>query len=278
MQAGSEQGEVRLVNETAPAIDIDGINTCGRFGEVRENLRGVGWDCPYMITEWGVNGHWECPKTDFGMPIEQTSHEKALSFDERYTYIEEDRKYCIGSYAFLWGNKQETTSTWYGLFTAEGLSSEAVDAIQKRWGSEPKNHAPSLKSIRIDGNVASDNVYLIEGDTFDATAAVSDVDGDKLRYYWSIVPESTDKRSGGDAEAAPLPVMGSLKSTKDGSMRGRVPKVEGPYRLFLFVEDGKGQVGTANLPFFVIPRPESAKQARAIEFKEINLDIPQRKN
>ena len=75
--AGLDKSEVELIMSKAPDIDIYGINTYGDIGGVRKDLRLFGWDGAYMITEWGVNGHWECPKTNFGMPIEQTSHEKA---------------------------------------------------------------------------------------------------------------------------------------------------------------------------------------------------------
>jgi len=274
--AGLDESEVKLILEKAPDIDIYGINTYGDIGAVHENLKNFGWKGPYMITEWGVNGHWEYPKTDFGIPIEQTSHEKAISFNERYDFIENDKAQCIGSYAFLWGNKQETTSTWYGLFTPYGDPSEAVDVLQRRWGSEPRNHAPVLKTLQIGDELASDNIYLIEGDLIKALADVSDPDGDALKFSWSVLPESTDKKSGGDAENAPSEVTGAIKKRKDDWATFRVPSKEGPYRLFLFVRDGKGHAGTANVPFYVLPRPEEAEQAREIEFKKRELDIPAR--
>jgi len=274
--AGLDKAEVALIKEKAPAIDIYGINTYSGLEAVKRDLRNFGWDGPYMITEWGVNGHWECPKTNFGVPIEQTSHEKAESFTERYSYIQEDRKYCVGSYAFLWGHKQETTSTWYGLFTNEGLSSEAVDAIQRGWGTAPINCAPMLNKVEVASKQAKENIFLSAGETLLASCEATDQEGDKLIYHWSIVPESTDKKSGGDAEAAPLPVPGTIKRGKTPSVRLRVPRDEGPYRVFLLVKDGEGQVATANVPFYVIPRTENAEQARGIEFKTMGLDIPER--
>ena len=275
--AGLDKSEVELILEKAPDIDIYGVNTYGDIGNVNKNIRKFGWNGPYMITEWGVNGHWECPKTDFGVPIEQTSNQKANSFSERYEFIREDSMYCVGSYAFLWGNKQETTSTWYGLFTADGKSGEAVDVLQRKWGSEPKNRAPQLFSLTIEGKRADESVYLTSSNISEATVDVTDPDGDKLKYSWSVVPESTDIKSGGDAESAPLSIPGSIKKFSNGTVSFRVPKKEGPYRLFLFVDDGNGHAGTANIPFYVLPRSTNEEQARGVEFKIVELDIPDRK-
>jgi len=274
--AGLDRKEVELVMEKAPDIDIYCVNTYGDIAGVPENIRPFGWKGPYMITEWGVNGHWESPTTDFGMPIEQTSHEKALSFDKRYSFIENDANYCIGSYAFLWGQKQETTSTWYGLFTPDGASTEAIDVLQRRWGSEPKNCAPQLSALTIDGKKANENIYLTAGEKVTTNVMVKDSDGDKLRYVWSVVPESTDKKSGGDKEAAPPAVLGAIANKNAAVSTLRAPKEEGPYRLFVWVYDRKGQVGTANVPFYSMPRSVEAGPARGIAFKKRELDIPNR--
>ncbi|NNC83566.1 MAG: hypothetical protein HKN79_08310, partial [Flavobacteriales bacterium] len=274
--AGLDPKEVELILEKAPDIDIYSVNTYGDIANVPANIREYGWDGPYMITEWGVNGHWESPTTDFGVPIEQTSHEKAVSFDERYDLIENDSRYCIGSYAFLWGSKQETTSTWYGLFTPDGHSGEAIDVLQRRWGSEPENRAPVLKSIEMNGKSPLDNVYVVSGDLAEISIDISDPDGDRLSYKWSVISESTDKKAGGDAEKAPPTIPGTVKKNKGSSAVIRAPREEGQYRVFVFATDGKGHAGTANIPFYVTPRPADAGPARGIEFKSVQLDVPKR--
>ena len=111
--AGLDVAEVQLIKERAPHIDIYGINTYGGLIGIDQQLRSFGWDGPYIITEWGPDGHWEVPKTAWGASIEQTSREKANMYQKRYEKgIAADEEMCIGSYVFLWGQKQETTSTW----------------------------------------------------------------------------------------------------------------------------------------------------------------------
>ena len=76
--AGLDEKEVALILERAPDIDIYAINTYGEVGEIADKIRRSGWTKPYIVAEWGPDGHWEVAKTKWGAPIEQTSHEKAL--------------------------------------------------------------------------------------------------------------------------------------------------------------------------------------------------------
>ena len=113
--AGLDSMEVQHILRRAPDIDLLGINTYGDIAGVPANIRRFGWNGPYMITEWGPNGYWESPVTPWKAAIEQSSTEKKRVYLERYDrYIGPEKAQCIGSYAFLWGAKQEYTETWFG--------------------------------------------------------------------------------------------------------------------------------------------------------------------
>ena len=60
----------------------------------------------YLVTEWGPTGWWECPRTEWGAPIEQTSEEKRQVYEKRYTQDIMKSNRCLGSYCFLWGQKE----------------------------------------------------------------------------------------------------------------------------------------------------------------------------
>jgi Glycosyl hydrolases family 2, TIM barrel domain len=272
--AGLDQAEVQLINKDAPAIDIYGINTYGDISNVRKTLRGYGWNKGYLITEWGTTGHWEVAKTKWGAPIEPTSAEKAVFFAQRYAEdILGDAQYCMGSYAFLWGHKQETTSTWYGLFSPEGDRSESVDQLEMQWNKTPiKNHCPHLLDLKINGQNASASIIVRSDSLCLATAQVQDADGDALKGHWMIVPESTDIKSGGDAENAPEPLFGLLKKKSLQSARFRAPKAEGAYRLFYVVKDGHRHYAYGNIPFYVVPQKPGTAPQRSIAFKQQNFE------
>jgi len=271
--AGLDAAEVKLIMQDAPEIDIYCINTYGDIGSVRNNLANFGWKGPYMITEWGPNGHWEVTKTRWGAPIEQSSAEKAVSYKERYEKeILATANNCVGSYVFLWGFKQETTSTWYGLFTREGLRSEPIDELELFWNKEAmKNSAPHLSSLLIDKKQASESIMLTAERMYEAIAQITDPNNDHLQARWQIVPESTDIKAGGDAESAPLPIAGLFKRKKFDTAQFRAPKTEGAYRLFYEVSDGKGKCAYGNIPFYVVPPKAGDQPARFVKFKQLEM-------
>lgn len=141
-----------------PALDILGINSYGGAASVANRLRTAGWTKPYMLTEFGPLGHWEVGTTQWGVPIEQSSTSKAGTYLTAYTNSVAGRSTCVGSYAFLWGDKQEKTHTWYGMFLPQDLGGNrlaAVDAMQFAWtGAWPANRCPTIGDSGIYTNPA----------------------------------------------------------------------------------------------------------------------------
>jgi len=247
--AGLDVAEVKLIQKYAPSLDLLGVNTYGGLDFAIESLPYYGWDKPYMITEWGPNGHWESPTTDWGTPIEQTSTEKAKSYKERYEMIFEDSEDCLGSYVFLWGFKQETTSTWYGLFLKDGTQTSVMDILIEKWsGKKPDNLAPELNSFTINSKNAYQSVKVDKRTQMEVEIDAFDPNNDKLSYHIEIVPESTDTKAGGDYEEAPTAVFQKIYSTNKFNIK--VPSKSGSYRLFVVIKDGE-KGATANIPFLV---------------------------
>lgn len=269
--AGLDPAEVKLINERAPAIDIYGVNTYGDIGNVKGKIKQYGWDGPYMITEWGPNGHWEVNKTKWGAPVEQSSTEKAQSYRERYaSAILGDKPQCIGSFVFLWGFKQETTSTWYGMFDEKNASSEAVDVLAEYWNPAALiNTAPKLDSARLDGKIKGDIIVFDPETRAHAIVYCIDKEGDKLKYVWEVVPESRDIKAGGDAETRPPALMGVRGKKKLNTFSFRTPNEEGAYRLFIYVYDGNNHYAYCNIPFYV--KDLSKVKPRPLSFKKQEL-------
>ena len=124
MLAGINKREIEYLKTRCPELDLLSVQVYGGLASVPQQLHTAGWDGPYMVTEWGPTGHWESMQTPWKASIEETSSQKAVVYRSRYEASIKQDKHCVGSYVFLWGQKQERTPTWYGLFTEKGEESE----------------------------------------------------------------------------------------------------------------------------------------------------------
>jgi hypothetical protein len=242
-----------LIEERAPDLDIISLQKYAGIVNVPRYIEEAGIDRPYFVTEWGPVGHWEVSKTSWGAPIEHNSSEKAASYLKNYeNVIAPESDHIIGSYAFFWGQKQERTPTWYGLFLEDGSETETVDVMHYIWnGAWPENRSPRIETLLLDSRTAHQNVVLEAGGTYGANVLASDPDGDRLEYRWEIMRESEATQVGGDKEQIPAILSGLLGDVKNGKVAVKAPAETGAYRLFVYVYDGKGHAGHANIPFLV---------------------------
>jgi hypothetical protein len=247
--AGADTGKIKEIMKYYPSIDILGINAYLGAGGAGGTLKGLGWTKPFIMTEYGPVGHWQAPKAPWGAAIEPSGNEKAANYYATLTTLMENKEgLCLGSYAFLWGNKQETTSTWYGMLLSTGEKLPPVDALVRGWsGKWPANRCPKLESVEFPVALKKGRA----GEKVKASAKVKDPDGDSLQYEWTVMAESKDLRGGGDAESVPASYPNAVQSGSDRECFVTLPMDKGAYRLFLIVRDGKGGATTANFPFGV---------------------------
>lgn len=252
MLAGVNKKEIDLIKAKCPSLDLIAVQTYGTLASVPTKLKEVGWDKAYMVTEWGPTGHWEGLQTPWQASIEETSSEKAAVYKKRYEASIAKDPSCVGSYVFLWGQKQERTPTWYGLFTEAGEQSEVIDVMQYLWtGTWPEKRAPHISSFTINKKKAADHIYLKPGATYPVQAKVKDPSGQPLTARWELLAESTDLKEGGDRENRPHAMEGFVQEKSFDKAVLTAPEKEGAYRLFYYSSDGKNKVATANIPFFV---------------------------
>ena len=242
-----------LIRERAPDLDFVSIQMYGDIVRLPEILEASDWEAPLFVTEWGAIGHWEVEQTNWGAPIEQNSSEKAANYLRSYDIaIASNPTQIMGSFVFLWGQKQERTPTWYGLFLADGAETEAIDVMHYIWNGEwPANRAPVVEGMFLDERSAPDNVTLAADAIYEARIVATDPDQDTLRYRWEIMRESEATQEGGDLEEVPERIDGRIDAPDRDRVRVTAPTGQGAYRLFAYVYDGQGNAGHANIPFYV---------------------------
>lgn len=262
MTAIAELGEggakVRGLERFCPHIDIIGVNSYGGAATLPERYREAGGSKPYILTEHGPHGPWEVGKSDWGAPLEATSTAKGAAYAESYRRsVVEQRGTCLGSYAFLWGHKQETTATWFGMLLPDGSRLAPVDALTESWtGKPPANRCPRIESLTVEGTGR-----LKPGQVVQVTLDANDPERDPLAIRWVLRHDSVTIGAGGDAQAEESTVEGVVAQELLATVTA--PAGGGAYRLFAYIRDGQGGAAVANVPLFVdapvrpIPAPRA---------------------
>ena len=246
-ELGEKGNKVRSIERFCPDIDIIGVNSYGGISTLAERYRKSGVTKPYIVTEHGPRGPWEVEKTRWGSPVEPTSTVKGKGYADGYQKaVAQQSGQCLGSYAFLWGYKQETTATWFGMLLPDGSRLAAVDAMTEAWtGTPPRNQCPRIMSLKVN---RSDN--LKPGERVKASLAASDPEDDALKITWVLRQDTGTIGVGGDYQPEEATFADAV-SASGTSATVTIPEGGGGYRLFAYVRDDHGGAAVANVPLYV---------------------------
>ena len=239
--------KIKKINELCPAIDIIGINSYGGAPSLAQRYKTAGGTKPYILTEFGPPGTWESGKKPWGAVPELTSTEKGASYRRAYEGAVRNQPLCLGAYAFTWGNKQEATATWYGMFLPDGSKLAAVDTMTELWrGTPPPNRCPIVQSLRLETPETTE-----PGGAVRASLAVSDPENNPLVVQWVLQKDALNDAVGGGTQAVPPVFPDALVHADAHGAQIQMPKIAGAYRLFVYVRDNAGGAAVANLPLLV---------------------------
>ena len=251
--AGVDPSKAYYIKKYCPSIDILGLNVYGSIENAGANLRKFNWDKPYIISEWGVNGPFEARTTSWKAKIEPPNGLKADLRLRRYQeLIEKDKERCLGSYCFLWGQKQESTSTWHGMFLSNGNPTEAIDVMQYCWTGEwPQSRAPSIRDISLE-NIGWRKDHIVAPSS-QVTLKIEYLkyNNDKVIFEYVLYPEAFSDKIGGDIQISPEPINFEIVNQRDNELVFISPKIKGAYRIFAYIKNELGQSSVANIPFLV---------------------------
>ncbi len=246
-ELGDYSKKIDYVKKYCPDIDILGINSFGGLRNLPERLQRAGWTKPYVVTEFGPPGPWEADKTSWGAEIEPTSTEKAKLYFESYMKgIHRQKGWCLGSYVFFWGQKFETTATWFSMLLRDHSRLASAEIMTAAWSKKwPSNRCPTIKPIT--SRLAQSVVR--KGGHFEATVEAKDPEGDPLTYRWELMSEKKTKDKHGLTTTSLKPILNTFVEQEGSRIVVQIPSEPGFYRLFVTVTDHHGNAANANTPF-----------------------------
>lgn len=237
-------------------IDFVSFNIFGRLKTFRQDINAISWiyKDPYLITEWGIDGPWDAaPRTEWEAYIEPNSTQKAVLYEHRFTTdipVEDPRN--LGSFLFFWGHKQEVTSTWFSLFDQAGNQTEAVAAAQFIWtGKKPATVYPRIHTMYLNGKQASDNIVCNADAKIRANVHLEAGISGPVKVKWEVFKEDWFKVDNKNNEKSLLPVQTDFQNKNELEVEFITPRKNGPYRIFVTIDDNKGHIATANIPFYI---------------------------
>jgi hypothetical protein len=178
--------------------------------------------------------------------LEPTSPEKADFYRRAYLGSVRQKPWCVGSYAFLWGNKQERTATWFGMFLPDGTKVNAVDTMTELWSGKPPQAAcPVIKELTAEGST-----QLSPGATLKIRLSATDSANRPLRVRWVVQPEQTKTLTAGRVEQLLPEIPSAINSSDERGCEIIAPNRPGGYRVFAYVHNESG-ASVGNVPFHV---------------------------
>jgi hypothetical protein len=223
-----------------PALDLYAVNSYNGICAVKQTWIDGGYTKPYIITETGPAGEWEVPNDANGVPDEPTDQAKAAGYTNAWNCITAHRGVALGATMFHYGIEQDFGGVWFNLIPG-GLKRLSYYAIQKAYGgSTPANTPPVISNMTV-ANASS----VAAGQPFNVTASVSDPQNDPISYSIKV----SGKYATGDQSLT----NAAFTQTGTGTFRVTAPQQLGVWKVYIFAQDGKGNVGIETKSFRVVP-------------------------
>jgi len=272
-------------------LDYIGLNA---YDEMEDNLFAANsvWKKPILITEWGINGWWSKNwKGHRSAREESTSFEKSRLIGERCRILESSRKLCVGGIVFFWGDRDEQSSTYWGLLH-EDRTTDSIGALATVWGgdlirerslelSRPNIENPNgakIKKVqfvlRKEEKALKENeslsLGLEGGQLYEASVFVENASGREIDYSWEIRNGLGKKVYGKSIKELEL-LEGLIVEEEGPQITFRAPKENGIYRLHAFAAEGENYVAYSNV-IFTVGRV-NPKEKKEID-KKFENDLP----
>ena len=224
-----------------PSLDIIGVNDYGDVQFIENLWMDLGFDAPYLMTEFGALGPWDIPKDANGKCAEHSDYSKAAQVRNYWNRIREKRGNNIGGCVFHLGETTQETLTYYNINDHE-YRREAYLLIQSLYtGQKVVHHAPRIKAFN--GVPA----MTAKGVEFNVEIKTENAQGNSLTYTYKASTAIEGVLQYYVNEEVPIHVKGA-----GNKVTITAPEKEGVYRIYGFVRDEYGNVSSANSTLHVV--------------------------
>jgi nitrogen fixation protein FixH len=221
----------------SPALDLYAVNSYNGICAVKQTWIDGGYTKPYIITETGPAGEWEVPNDANGVPAEPTDQAKAAGYTHAWSCITGHPGVALGATMFHYGIEQDFGGVWFNLMPGGLKRLSYYAAGQAYGGPAAANTPPVISNLTVSGAKA--------GQPFTLTADVRDPQNDPITYSVKV----SGKYATGDQTLTDV----AFTQTGTGSFRVTAPQQLGVWKVYLFAQDGKGNVGIETKSFRVSP-------------------------
>jgi len=224
-----------------PSLDIFGMNIYGSIRISNGTWDKSGLNIPYCVTEYGPHGPWDVKKDTNGASQDEPDQAKAAIYRNMAKELIGLKGYNIGGFVFHLGETTQESLTWWNLNYKLLKRSSYWEIYKIYTGSKPSNLPPRIAVLKL-----SKTKGIKPGETVDITAEAVDNDSNPLDY--SFVVSTAQEGILQYYVNKEVPVKFENQGT---GFAMSAPATKGLYRLYLFVNDGYGNVATANRSFRV---------------------------
>ncbi|MFF3643630.1 discoidin domain-containing protein [Streptomyces sp. NPDC002564] len=230
--------------KNAPDLDLYAVNSYNAVCDIKSAWQQGGYTKPYIVTESGPAGEWEVPDDANGVPTEPTDRAKADGYTKAWNCVTGHKGVALGATLFHYGTEYDFGGIWFNLLPA-GQKRLSYYAVKRAYGASTAgdNTPPVISEMNVEGDAAK----VPAGGTLTLTTRTTDPDGDALSYEVLGNSMYIDK----DKNLTPL------RFTHEGSGRLKVtaPDRTGPWKIYVKVTDGKGNVGVETRSVRVVAPP-----------------------